>query len=106
MRALFATITNANFDRTYFVKQVCEALQLRDEVKAAVVKAGGSLPEKLPEAATWTAESVEDFEAKGAQVGILATENEDVRSLRELITYGLKANGCLYRARFGPRLQQ
>ncbi|NLV91775.1 MAG: hydroxylamine reductase [Firmicutes bacterium] len=90
IESLFATITNANFDRTYFVKQVREALQLRDEVKAAVVKAGGSLPEKLPEAATWTAESVEDFEAKGAQVGILATENEDVRSLRELITYGLK----------------
>lgn len=90
MEGLFATITNANFDNARFVALVREGLALRDSLKADIVKAGGVLPENLHDSATWTADSAEEFDAKAAQVGILATENEDVRSLRELLIYGLK----------------
>ena len=90
MEGLFATITNANFDKARFVSLIRKALALREELKAEIIKAGGVIPANLPEAATWSADSVEEFEQKATQVGILATENEDVRSLRELLTYGLK----------------
>lgn len=90
MEGLFATITNANFDKERFVGLVREALALRESIKEDVAKAGGQLPENVHDCVTWTTDSVEEMEAKAAQVGILATENEDVRSLRELLTYGLK----------------
>ena len=60
-----------------------------EEIKQDILKAGGTLPTTLNDAATWTA-SADEFEAKASLVGVLATENEDVRSLRELLTYGLK----------------
>ncbi|WP_019851387.1 hydroxylamine reductase [Desulfitobacterium sp. PCE1] len=90
MEGLFATITNANFDNARFVALVREGLALRDSLKADIVKAGGVLPANLHDSATWAADSAEEFDQKAAQVGILATENEDVRSLRELLIYGLK----------------
>lgn len=89
MESLFSTITNANFDSRRFIERIQEGLTLRDELKQAIIKAGGTIPATLNDAATWTA-SAEEFEAKAALVGVLATENEDVRSLRELLTYGLK----------------
>jgi len=89
MESLFSTITNANFDSRRFIERIQEGLTLRDELKQAIIKAGGTIPASLNDAATWTA-SAEEFEAKAALVGVLATENEDVRSLRELLTYGLK----------------
>ncbi|NMA68226.1 MAG: hydroxylamine reductase [Desulfitobacterium sp.] len=90
MEGLFATITNANFDKERFVALIREGLALRENIKEDIVKAGGQLPENLHDSATWTTDSVDEMEEKAAQVGILATENEDVRSLRELLTYGLK----------------
>ncbi|HVJ50656.1 hydroxylamine reductase [Desulfitobacterium sp.] len=90
MESLFATITNANFDKTRFVEWVREGLKLREEMKQEIIKAGGVIPAQLHDSATWTADSVEAFEQKAAQVGVLATENEDIRSLRELLTYGIK----------------
>lgn len=90
MESLFATITNANFDKARFVELVRKGLFLREEMKQEILKAGGVIPANLHESATWTAETVEEFEQKAAQVGVLSTENEDVRSLRELLTYGLK----------------
>ncbi|WP_088225699.1 hydroxylamine reductase [Desulfosporosinus sp. FKB] len=89
MESLFTTITNANFDRSRFVARIEEGLKLRDELKQAIIKAGGTIPADLHDAATWTA-SAGEFDQKAALVGILTTENEDVRSLRQLITYGLK----------------
>ena len=83
---LFTTITNANFDydsisvkirETIFVKEQLLS-QLSDDMKA-----------NLPEAALWAGAEVE-FDSKAKTVGVLSTENEDIRSLRELITYGLK----------------
>ncbi|WP_132995261.1 hydroxylamine reductase [Sporanaerobacter acetigenes] len=88
---LFMTITNANFDKDRFVKKIVEALELREELKAQLKEKGVEL-ENLHDSATWYGETVEAFEAKAdsVQVGVLATENEDIRSLRELITYGVK----------------
>lgn len=87
---LFATITNANFDRDVFVARVRKGLELRQKIKEAAEKLGAELPSPLPEAATWYADSEEAFEEKSVEVGVLSTENEDVRSLRELIIYGVK----------------
>jgi len=84
MEALFATITNANFDEDRFVELIEQAIVVRDALKAEV---GG---EETHDSATWTGAGKETFLEKAASVGVLATENEDVRSLRELIIYGLK----------------
>ncbi len=85
---LFATITNANFDRAAFVKRINATIAHRDAIKAELEAKGIDLGD-LKDCATWTG-TEDQFDAKAAVVGVLATENEDVRSLRELITYGLK----------------
>ena len=84
LRSLFMTITNANFDGDAIEAQIKKMLSIRDSLAAKV-----SVP-NLHDAATFKAASKEDLNAKAATVGILTTENEDIRSLRELITYGLK----------------
>ena len=91
MKSLFMTITNANFNDAMIVEQIKKGLALREEMKKDLTNKGVILND-LHDAATWTAESDSEIQAKAdsIQVGILATENEDVRSLRELITYGLK----------------
>ena len=89
MESLFSTITNANFDKNRFVERIQAGLTLREDLKQDILKAGGTIPVTIHDAATWTASAAE-FETKGALVGVLATENEDVRSLREVITYGVK----------------
>lgn len=81
---LFTTITNANFDKEVITERIKITLSKKQELLQKVRNV-----QMLPEAAVWNG-SVENFEAKAAQVGVLATENEDIRSLRELITYGLK----------------
>jgi len=86
-QALFATITNANFDDERFIALIQEGLVIRDKLKE---KSGLSLDETLHDAALWTASGVAEFQEKAKQVGVLSTENEDVRSLRELLIYGLK----------------
>ena len=94
VESLFATITNANFDKNVFVSRAKEGLALREALKVKAKNAGADLA-NLPEAAMWTGETEEALNAKAGTVGILATENEDVRSLRELITYGAKGL-CAY----------
>lgn len=89
--SLFSTITNANFDRAVFIKRIHEGLKIRSEVKNTCEKAGTSFVGiKLHESATWFADTEAAFDTKATEVGVLATENEDVRSLRELLIYGLK----------------
>ncbi len=86
MEQLFATITNVNFDPEYFVKQIDRAREIRDLLKTSA-KTG----EALPDAATWSGKSgLNEYLLKSAGVGILATVNEDVRSLRSLLLFGLK----------------
>lgn len=91
MNSLFMTITNANFDDKRFIAEIEKGLAFIKEMKAEL-EAKGVVLDHLHDAATWTADSDSAIVAKSedAKVGILATENEDVRSLRELITYGLK----------------
>ncbi|WP_208115201.1 hydroxylamine reductase [Paenibacillus massiliensis] len=91
MDALFATITNANFDRDVFISKVRDALALRNEIKSLRdQQQPSSTASNLPDAATWYSDSEAEMDIKAHQVGILATKNEDIRSLRELLTYGLK----------------
>ena len=82
---LFATITNANFDRDALLSRVRETL-----AEKALLLAQVENKDALPEAALWTSDDEAEMVARAAEVGVLATENEDIRSLRELITYGLK----------------
>ncbi|MGI6079604.1 MAG: hydroxylamine reductase [Candidatus Avilachnospira sp.] len=81
---LFVTITNANFDKEAIVREIEDTLS----EKAELLKLLDS-EEGLPEAALWSGKR-DEFESKAARVGVLSTVDEDVRSLRELITYGLK----------------
>ncbi len=88
--SLFATITNANFDRDVFVKLIQEGLEMRNKLRLELEKKGISPEEPLHESATWQGFTPDEFERKAKTAGVLATEDEDVRSLRELITYGVK----------------
>ncbi len=81
---LFTTITNANFSKEAIIARIQETLFQKDLLLSKLKN-----KDALPEAALWN-DSVEEFDAKAATVGVLSTENEDIRSLRELITYGLK----------------
>jgi len=90
MESLFTTITNANFDKESFISRIKKALVYRSEMKVTVEKAGIKMPEVLHESASWYADTVEAFEEKAKSVGVLVTENEDIRSLRQLIIYGIK----------------
>jgi hydroxylamine reductase len=85
--ALFTTITNANFNDENLVDRINRAQVLKKELAAA---AGDALGSDLHDSATWYSNDVATFQAKAETVGVLATENEDVRSLRELLILGLK----------------
>ena len=82
LNSLFITITNANFDAAAIEAQIRKMLALRDSLP---MPAG-----LLHDAATFTAATREEMLKKAAEIGVLATVNEDVRSLREMITYGVK----------------
>ena len=86
---LFATITNANFDDERFYSFIEAAIELKKNLKKRLEEAGVDLS-GLTEAATWIPVAKSEYAQKAGKVGVLATENEDVRSLRELLMYGLK----------------
>ena len=103
-RNLFATITNANFDDESLKIKIKETLECKEKYlqKLKGAKLCGSQAEggacgepgehagyRLPDAALWNGPE-EEYLQKAEHVGVLSTENEDVRSLREMITYGLK----------------
>lgn len=81
---LFMTITNANFDREAIIAAIKHTLMVKEKQLARLNNKDG-----LTEAALWNGDE-EEFDLKAATVGVLSTKDEDVRSLRELITYGLK----------------
>ena len=94
-QGLFATITNANWDDTRFTAMIQEGLKLRDQMKSKFLAAYREKHDRdfdglLPEATTWTTRDSAVFTEKAKAVGVMDTENEDVRSLRELLTIGLK----------------
>ena len=80
---LFTTITNANFDKESIEARIRATLAEKEALLAQAAD-----PSALPEAAKWDGSG--SWEEKAGTVGILSTQNEDIRSLRELITYGLK----------------
>ena len=82
---LFTTITNANFDEEVFIKRIYRTLDVKEELLAKLID-----KTNLPEAALWNERNIDVMKEKSKTVGMLATENEDVRSLRELVIYGLK----------------
>lgn len=85
---LFMTITNANLDESKIKEAITETLKVKEELLNELSEDGRH---SLPEAALFTADETEyETAAASDKVGVLATENEDIRSLRELITYGLK----------------
>jgi len=94
-QGLFSTITNGAWDNDRFVARIREGLKrrnvLRDKFLAAYrAKNGSNFEGELPEAAVWFADDENSFAEKAKSIGVLATENEDVRSLRELLTIGIK----------------
>lgn len=82
---LFTTITNANFDEDAIAARVADTLDKKRELLSQVAH-----QDALPKSALWDSTDRSEFAAKAKEVGVLSTKDEDVRSLRELITYGLK----------------
>jgi len=94
-KALFATITNANFDNDHITSYIQDGLKLKaalgEQFLASYREANGEdFAGELPDAALWSGDDLAVFAEKAASVGVLSTENEDVRSLRELLVIGLK----------------
>lgn len=86
-QAMFATITNANFDTDRIATLILQAQHIRDGLKE---KYQDKLPSNPHDSVVWSGSTLAEMEAKNGKVGVLSTENEDVRSLRELLIYGLK----------------
>ncbi len=85
VKALFATITNANFDDAKIEALITEGLVVRDNLRTK-----SKLTGELHDSAIWSSDNVAEYYIKAATIGVLSSENEDVRSLRELLTYGIK----------------
>ncbi|MFC1666510.1 hydroxylamine reductase [Candidatus Omnitrophota bacterium] len=86
-QSLFATITNANFNDERFTVLIREGLNIKEDIKK---KSGIMGNEKLHDAVTWYADDINAFHEKAKEVGVASTEDQDIRSLRQLITYGIK----------------
>ena len=89
MEALFMTITNANFDDDKITKKIVQGIEVREALIKAIMDKGVETA-KLPENATWFAEDYATIMAKSETVSILTEQHEDIRSLKELLTYGVK----------------
>ena len=97
---LFTTITNANFDKDSIVAKISETLSAKEQLLTQLSDRKG-----LPAAALWHPESPAEYESMSYVTSILATKNEDIRSLRELITYGLKGL-CAYTSHANALLRE
>ena len=85
--AMFTTLTNVNFNDDDITALIRQGLKLRDELKGLC---GQALPTPLPDAATFTVDDAASMAAKAREIGVLATADEDVRSLRWMLIYGIK----------------
>ena len=84
--AMFMTITNANFDENAILEKIKQGIEIRESIKSE----NGLDNSQLPDAAAWTAKNSQSYVAKSLLVGILNETNEDIRSLKELLVYGVK----------------
>lgn len=87
--SLFATITNANFSKQVFVNRIRKGLALRNRLRDELGEKVKEI-EQSNDVASWFADTEAAFEQKATSIGVLSTENEDIRSLKELTIYGLK----------------
>ena len=87
--SLFMTITNANFDADRFISKIKESYDIRTLLISKLKSVGGDLPSDC-DMIVWREDSYEGMCEKAKSIGVLSTENEDIRSLRQLITYGIK----------------
>ncbi len=96
INSLFITITNANFDDEAIIVEIRKGLKLREELKSKLVESENREIKKYGEIISVTLDSDEEIleYSKRKEIGILRSENEDIRSLRELLTYGLKGMGA------------
>jgi len=94
MGALFKTITNTNWDEDSIRDTIEQTLALRDKRKKELCDLMGGKCDTCPEAVTFQLKR-EEYDEFAKKVGVLKTENEDIRSLRETIIYGLKGI-CAY----------
>ena len=88
--SLFVTITNANFDDDAIAESTRANIKLRKELEAKIANSGLKIDDKFIGLLNLEEETIEKYSEIAETVGVLRSENEDVRSLRELITYGLK----------------
>ena len=91
--SLFTTITNANFDDDAIAVEIRKGLEIREGLKE-----GGCVAKRLADhdVLTFTVDTMEEMQEKALSIGVLSTENEDIRSLRELTIYGLKGMAAYY----------
>ncbi|MFA6506223.1 MAG: hydroxylamine reductase [Treponemataceae bacterium] len=87
---LFATITNANFDKAVFITRIRETIAIREELKKKLSAKGGALPGKAPACVTFNAKTEIEMLDIWSAASFLAIENPDVRALRSLVIFGLK----------------
>jgi len=87
---LFATITNANFDKAVFVSRIRETVALREELKKKLAAKGVALPFKAPAPVSFKADTETEMLDAWSAASFLAIENADVRALRSLVIFGLK----------------
>ena len=91
VESLFTTITNANFDDTVFYTRITKGLEIRNSLSATLEKFGNKYENSmLPDAAKWQPASEAEYELRAKIVGWLSEKNEDIRSLKSLLLYGLK----------------
>lgn len=89
--SLFATITNANFNDLVFEDKITKGVAIREQLRKLLEQKGEKFDNNtLPDAATWTPKSVSEFATKALVVGLKQEANEDIRSLKSLIVYGVK----------------
>ncbi|MDD4644485.1 MAG: hydroxylamine reductase [Bacteroidales bacterium] len=88
--ALFTTITNANFDPEKITARIKQGFLVRENLKKQLEQAGVVIPQDLPEEARWISDTDARIHAQSLIVGILTEPNEDIRSLKQLLTYGVK----------------
>ena len=90
LEALFTTITNANFDEKKIVAKIKEGFKTRRVITQKIAAEGIELPAKIHSSATWETEDLKELERKAKLVGVKVEADENLRSLKELVVYGLK----------------
>ena len=90
MNSLFRTITNVNFDKQSIIGSIFKGLETRDKLKKSLESKGIEIPINIHESALWNAKTVQELEEKATTVGIAPSENEDIKSLREMLLFGIK----------------